>query len=142
MSQSRSQPYVVEEHLFRLVVEFERRKALRVQYAFSVLTIVRQLPQGMTVSPGAADVSSIIGPVSRVIRAADVIGLVPTSPAVRVLLVGTYLDEVELVIRRIRAEVPPEVPLRFGVACFPATDTTAEALLGRADLEAGLPAAG
>ena len=142
MSQARPHPYVVEEHVFRLVVELERRKALRVQYAFSILTIVRELPEGLTVSPGAAEVSSIVASVSRVIRASDLIGLVPTSPAVRVLLVGAYLDEVDLVIRRIRAEIPPEVPLRFGVACFPATDTTAEALLDRADLEAGLPAAG
>jgi hypothetical protein len=142
MSQARPHPYVVEEHLFRLVVELELRKALRIQYAFSVLTIVRQLPQGMTVSPGAVDVSSIVGPTSRVIRAADLIGLVPTSPAVRILLVGAYIDEVDLVIQRIRAEIPPEVPLRFGVSCFPATDTTAAGLLGRADFEAGLPASG
>jgi len=60
----------------------------------------------------------------------------------RALLIGTYLDEVEPVIQRMRADIPPEVRLRFGVACFPATDTTAEALLGRADREAGLPAAG
>jgi len=142
MSQARPHPYVVEEHLFRLIVELERRKALRVQYAFSVLTIVRQPPQGMTVSPGGADASAIVGFVSRVIRAADLIGLVPTSPAVRVLLVGAYLEEVDLVIQRIRAEIPPEVPLRFGVSCFPATDTTTETLLSRADREAGLPAAG
>ncbi len=76
------------------------------------------------------------------IRAADLIGLVPTSPAVRVLLVGAYLEEVDLVIQRIRAEIPPEVPLRFGVSCFPATDTTTETLLSRADREAGLPAVG
>jgi len=138
MSQARPHPYVVEEHLFRLIVELERRKALRVQYAFSVLTIVRQPPQGMTVSPGGADASAIVGFVSRVIRSADLIGLVPTSPAVRVLLVGAYLEEVDLVIQRI----PPEVPLRFGVSCFPATDTTTETLLSRADREAGLPAAG
>src|SRR2546428_10988350 len=65
MSQARPHPYVVEEHLFRLIVELERRKALRVQYAFSVLTIVRQPPQGMTVSPGATDASAIVGFVSR-----------------------------------------------------------------------------
>src|SRR2546426_10958585 len=52
MSQARPHPYGVEEHLFRPIVELERRKALRVQYAFSVLTIVRQPPPGMTVSPG------------------------------------------------------------------------------------------
>ena len=142
MAEARPYPYVVEEPEFRFLVEFEIRKALRVQYAFSVLTIVRQLPQGSTRSPGAADADSIVGPLRRVLRAADAIGLVPTLPAARVLLIGAYLDEVDSVIQRIRAEIPPEVPLRFGVACFPATDTTAAALLDRADLEAGLPAAG
>jgi len=131
MSEAQPHPYVVEEPMFRFVVELERRKALRIQYPFSVLTVL----------PGAANGSSIVEPVSRVIRAADVIGLVPTSHAVRVLLVGAHLDQVDLVIRRIRAEIPPEVPVRVGVACFPATDATPAALLGRADLEAGLPAA-
>jgi len=141
MSEARPHPYVVEEHLFRLIVELERRKALRIQYAFSILTMVPQPAQGTTGSPGAADANAIVGPVSRVIRASDLIGLVPTSSAVRVLLVGAYVDEVDLVMERIRAEIPPEVALRVGVACFPTTDSTPAALVDRADLEAGLRAA-
>jgi hypothetical protein len=66
--------------------------------------------------------------------------LVPTGPALRVLLVGAYLEDADGVIERIREEVPREATLRFGVACFPGTATTVEELLGRADVGAGLVA--
>src|SRR5205809_6389593 len=68
MSQARPHPYVVEEHLFRLIVELERRKALRAQYAFSPLTIVRQPPQDITTSPGPASARRVAESGSRMTR--------------------------------------------------------------------------
>ena len=81
---------------------------------------------------------SIAEPLSRIIRGGDLIGLVPTGAALRVLLVGAYLDDADGLIERIREEVPLEATLRFGVAAFPGTATTVEDLLGRADAGAEL----
>ena len=142
MSKVQSYAYVVDERLFKFVLTMEVRKALRIQYPLLLLTIVRQMPPATRGSAGFADVGSIVEPLSRVIRAGDLIGLVPTGPALRVLLVGAYLEEADGVIERIRAEVPLEATLRFGVACFPGTATTVEELLGRADAGVGLVAAG
>ncbi len=141
MSKVQSNAYVVDERLFKFVLEMEVRKALRIQYPLLLLTIVRQTPATRG-SAGFADVGSIVEPLSRVIRAGDLIGLVPTGPALRVLLVGAYLEDADGVIERIREEFPRETTLRFGVACFPGTATTVEELLSRADLGVGLVAAG
>ena len=142
MSKVHSYTYIVDENVFKFVLEMEVRKALRIQYPLVLLTIVRLTPPAATGSAGLADLGSITEPLSRIIRGGDLIGLVPGSRALRVLLVGAYLDDAEGVIERIRAEVPLETTLRFGVACFPGTATTVEELLGRADVGAGLVTAG
>ena len=142
MSKVQSNAYVVDERLFKFVLEMEVRKALRIQYPLLLLTIVREMPPPARGSAGFADVGSIVEPLSRVIRAGDLIGLVPTGPALRVLLVDAYLEDADGVIERIREELPPEATLRFGVACFPGTATTVEELVGRADAGVGLVAAG
>ena len=142
MSKVQLNAYVVDERLFKFVLEMEVRKALRIQYPLLLLTIVRQMPPLTRGSAGFADVGSILEPLSRVIRAGDLIGLVPTGPALRVLLVGAYLEDADGVIERIREEFLRETTLRFGVACFPGTATTVEELLGRADAGVGLVAAG
>ena len=136
MSKNHPIAYVVEDEMFRFVLEMEVRKALRIQHPVSVLTIMA-LPTSKE-SGRLADADPIVASVSRVIRGADLIGLVPTGPALRVLLVGAHLSDTDGVMERIREEVSRESTMRFGVACFPATDRTAEELLGRADAEVGL----
>src|SRR5437867_11195150 len=66
MSQARPHPYVVEEHLFPLILELARRKALRVHYAFPDLTTARHPLQRMTASAAVAAASVIVRIVSRV----------------------------------------------------------------------------
>jgi hypothetical protein len=138
MSQVRSSARVVDDHVFRLVLEMEMSKALRLQYMYSVLTIVREPTRGPSTANGRSDADAMAAVVSRVTQPSDLIGLVPTASAVRVLLVDTHLDDVSGVIERIRAEFSPEVALSFGAACFPTTGSTTAELLRRADLEAGL----
>lgn len=138
MSKTHPDAWVVDDGMFKFVVEMEVRKAHRIQYPLSVLTIIRQPPPTSTGSATLADVDPIVASISRAIRGADLIGLVPTGPALHVLLVGAYLDDTDGVIERIREEVPQESTMRFGVACFPATASTAEELLGRADAAVGL----
>ena len=139
MSKTSPGAYVVEDKMFKFVVAMEVRKALRIQYPLSVLTINPQpSPISSTGSARLTDVDPIVASVSRVIRGADLIGIVPTGPALRVLLVGAYLDDTDGVIERIREEAPRESTMRFGVACFPATASTAEELLGLADAGVGL----
>jgi GGDEF domain-containing protein len=138
MSQVRSSAHVVDDRVFRLVLEMEMSKALRLQYMYSVLTIVREPARGPSTANGRSDADSIAAVVSRATQASDLIGLVPNAPAVRILLVDTHLDDLSGVIERVRAEFSPEVTLSFGAACFPTTGSTTAELLRRADLEAGL----
>ena len=135
MSQER--PFVVGEDVFKFLVVQEVRKALRLQYLFSVITVV---VDRSSTEPGYApvDVESLVASVSRVVRAADVIGISPGQQALRVLLIGADLEASDIVVARIQSELPPEFRVRFGLACFPATATTHEELLRRADAEAGL----
>ena len=128
----------IYDRVFRLVLEMEMSKALRLQYMYSVLTIVREPARGPSTANGLSDADSMAAVVSRVTQASDLIGLVPNAPAVRILLVDTHLDDVSGVIERVRAEFSPEVTLSFGASCFPTTGSTTAELLRRADLEAGL----
>lgn len=131
---------VVDEHVFMFVLELEIRKALRLQYPISILTIAAQrAPISIPTAPSDADL--LVGVLSHSLRSADLISLVPDHPmALRALLAGTYIDDVAPVFERIRNDVPRELKLRFGAACFPGMDTGARELLARADAEAGLGA--
>jgi hypothetical protein len=141
MSNVRPGANVVDEHVFMFVLELEIRKALRLQYPISLVTISAHESAAST-SAGLSDADLVLRVVSRSIRGADLIGLVPNRPmALRALLSGAYIDDVGPVMERIRNDVPRELRLRFGVACFPGTDISGPDLLARADTEAGLVAA-
>jgi hypothetical protein len=138
MSSARPGANVVDEHVFMFVLELEIRKALRLQYPISLVTIAAHEPPAST-STLLADADLLLRVVSRSIRGADLIGLIPNRPmALRALLTGAYIDDIAPIMDRIRNDVPRELRLRFGVACFPGTDISGPELLARADAEAGL----
>ena len=83
---------------------------------------------------------SLAGIVRRLVRAADLVGLVTAQPAVRILLMNAELKGAQMVIDRILAELAGSIFVRWGLACFPATVRTADDLLAQADAAAGLAA--
>ena len=130
MSQPRLNALVVDEKMFRHLVVLEMPKAMRLQYPISVLTIVRADGTG----------ESLAGIVRRLVRAADLVGLVTAQPAGRILLMNAELKGAQMVIDRILAELAGSIFVRWGLACFPATVRTADDLLAQADAAAGLAA--
>ena len=134
---SQDGPFVVGDNVFKFLVVQEVRKALRLQYIFSVITVVAECSGEM---PGyrPASAEALVAPITRVVRSADVIGFSAGQQALRVLLIGADLEASDTVIARIQGELPPELRVRFGIACFPATATTPEEILSRADADAGL----
>jgi hypothetical protein len=100
MSNARPGANVVDEHVFMFVLELEIRKALRLQYPISLVTISAHESPG-SASAGLSDADLLLRVVSRSIRGADLIGLVPHRPmALRALLAGAYIDDVGPVMER------------------------------------------
>src|SRR5206468_9653056 len=122
---------------FGRVTELETRQAARLQYAVSMLTI-HQSPDG---SVDQADVSEQLAEVvSPVVRSTDLIAVMPSAPAVRVLLVGGELEDLRSIVQRIIAEVSYHrsgeqraLVVSIGGSSFPATATSSRELLLQAD---------
>jgi hypothetical protein len=128
MSTPRVQAIVVDDNTFRQLVALEIPKAVRLQYPVSLVTIERTGP----------NVESLAAPVRRVVRAADLVGVVDSGAVVRVLLMNADLKGAQSVIDRLLGELGDAIAVRVGVAGFPATVETAEELIAQADAAAGL----
>lgn len=128
---------IVDNEIFLQLTELETRHAIRLQYAVCVLTL-RPQPSGEHVAADrvATELAEAITPL---IRSTDLIGLVGTAGRVRVLLLGSDLEQLGGIIRRILAEVRLHAfqgaPLRLSIggACFPDTAASSNELLGQAD---------
>jgi len=129
---------IVDEETFGWVAELETRQAARLQYAVSMLTI-HQSPDGSVADQ--ADVSEQLAEVvSPVVRSTDLIAVMPSAPAVRVLLVGGELEDLRSIVQRIIAEVSYHrsgeqraLVVSIGGSSFPATATSSRELLLQAD---------
>ena len=129
---------IVDEETFACVTELEIRQAARLQYAVSMLTILRS-HDGFVANPADA-AEQLAEAVSPVIRSTDLIEVVPSAANVRVLLVGGELEHLRSIIQRVVAEVSyyrfdEQRPLvvRIGGSCFPATAGSSRELLLQAD---------
>jgi hypothetical protein len=119
--------HVVDEHLFRFVTSLELKKAPRLQYPLAIVTILSTAVE--SAAPMARRMSSAL-------RRSDLVGLNPSVPGVRLLLIDVGIEELEPVIRRVNEELADFSPVGFGTACFPATGSTLEELLTQADTRA------
>jgi hypothetical protein len=118
---------VVDEHLFRLVASLEVKKAPRLQYPLTIMTILSTSVE--SAEPMARLTSSAV-------RRSDLVGLNPSGPGMRLLLIDMGIEELESVIRRVNEKLADFSPVGFGTACFPTTGSNLEELLTQADTQA------
>jgi hypothetical protein len=125
-------PPAVDEALFRFVTEMEVRKAVRLQYPVSVVTMI--VPPDASGTRDPEDHLSRCGmAVGRVVRSMDVLTLLPALPGFRVLLADADRDEAEAIARRIQQELVHVAGVRFGLASFPGNVRNAGELIAEAD---------
>jgi len=118
---------VVDEHLFRFVASLEVKKAPRLQYPLAIMTLRSASVE--SAEPMARRLSSAV-------RSSDLVGLNPSGPGVRLLLIAVGPEELEPIIRRVNETLADLSPVGFGAACLPATGTSLEELLTQADAQA------
>jgi hypothetical protein len=124
---------IVGHRLFKLMVQAEVEKAVRIRYPVSLVTVLVEPPASEAVQLTREAISLLI-------RRSDVISLVPGLSALHLLLPDALLPETERVIERIRARaLSSSLTLKFGAACFPTTAQTARELLEQADQRAVEP---
>lgn len=129
---------IVDAETFGCVAELETRQAARLQFAVSTLTIHRS-PNGHVADPTDA-AEQLAGVVSPLIRNTDLVAVMPSAAAVRVLLVGGELEDLRTIIQRIITEVSQHrfdeqhtLVVRIGGSCFPATAGGSRDLVLQAD---------
>ena len=96
---------VVDEHLFRFVASLEVKKAPRLQYPLAIMTLRSASVE--SAEPMARRLSSAV-------RSSDVVGLNPSGPGVRLLLIDVGPEELEPIIRRVNEMLADLSPVGFG----------------------------
>lgn len=136
------EPIVVDEKTFALVAELEVRKALRLQYPVSVMSIKGSLGTGGDTLPDDQLAEQLLRIVSRLIRATDLIHVRSNSPTLHLLLAGALFTDLGTITRRITDEAgyhrvlirgqPRAIEVRIGTSCFPTTAASSPDLLSQA----------
>jgi hypothetical protein len=133
---------VVDDATFGVVGELEVRKAVRLQYYFSLLAIEPSLnDNGEVADPGG--LARRLAPIlDQQLRATDLVGIASAVPPLYVLLIDAYLESLPVVIQRLTEEVKTHrfdidgnrqsVRLTIGYACFPTTATSWAELMNQA----------
>jgi hypothetical protein len=111
---------IVDQDLFRFISALEVRKAIRLRYPISLLTII---------FPPDAEPRRVADSIARMIRCTDVITYQAAKAALQVLLVDASLDDATSVIRCLRERMPQGDALAWRVRSFPGTATSVEELL-------------
>jgi hypothetical protein len=130
--------WLVDESLFRFLVDFEIQKAQRLRYSISLVCIAAELAQ---TGNGQAS-ASLAESLTRHIRGTDVV--VPwTQSSLALLLVDAETTHLPLILERLTARLEA-VTWSAGGASYPRTAARAEEmlrqavdLLGRAQEEGG-----
>lgn len=113
-------PPIVDYGFFRFIGALEVRKATRLQYPLSLLTIL--------LTPNA-DRRRVAESIGRVIRCTDVMSPHPERPGFQVLLIDASRNDVNPVIRRIQDAAPQGDVFDHRVTSFPATAASVQQLL-------------
>jgi hypothetical protein len=130
---------IVDGATFEHVTELVTRQAVRLQHPVSVLTLE---PSGRGADdPGTAErfARELAEALSPLIRSTDVIGVTGEVGRLRLLLVGSDVEGLATIVRRILVEIGfhafggAPVTLSIGGSCFPSTADGTRALLDEAD---------
>ena len=117
---------VVDDLLFRFLVDMEVQKAQRLRYCFSLMCLTFEAPAETRES----SVSSFAEIATRYIRATDV--MAPWAPAsLAVLLVDAETTQLPSILRRLTALLGPTA-WSAGGSCYPKTATRADDMLRQA----------
>jgi hypothetical protein len=117
---------VVDDQVFRFLVDLEVQKAQRLRYCVSLACLATQVPAETREPP----VSFLAENVTRHLRSTDAVApWTPTSLAL--LLVDAETTHLPMILRRLTAGLEA-VGWSAGGSCFPKTATRAEDLLRQA----------
>jgi hypothetical protein len=115
---------VVDEQLFRFLVDLEVRKAQRLRYCLSVVFLAVEGASAETREPALAEI------VTRYIRSTDVV--TPWAPgSLALLLVDAEASHLPAILRRLTARLET-IAWSAGGSCYPKTVTRADDMLSQA----------
>ena len=115
---------VVDEQLFRFLVDLEVRKAQRLRYCLSVVCFAVEGAPAETREPALAEI------VTRYIRSTDVV--TPWAPgSLALLLVDAEASHLPAILRRLTTRLET-IAWSAGGSCYPKTVTRADDMLGQA----------
>ena len=129
-------PNVVDEQLFRFLIDLEVSKASRLQYCVSLVCVT---PSNGVEHVDAAFAQRAAEAVSRHFRATDVVST--RAPAILLLLVAAETRDLPQIFRRTAAELEAHAPASgpggritwgAGGSCYPQTAMSGSELLGQA----------
>jgi len=114
-------PAVVDHSLFRFVTALEIRKASRLQYPICVLTI--------QFGPGAGDLRRTGESIRRLVRCTDLIAYQASGTGLQLLLIDAAPHDADVVIARLKEDLPRAEALDYRVRSYPSTASSIEELL-------------
>jgi hypothetical protein len=118
---------VVDDQMFRLLVDLEVEKAQRLRYC---VTLACLTTEGVSAETGEPSVSSLAENVTRQLRSTDLV--VPRTPtSLILLLVDAETSHLPMILRRLTAGLEA-VGWSAGGSCYPKTATRAEDMLRQA----------
>ena len=118
---------VVDDSLFRFLVDLEVQKAQRLRYCFSIVCLGFDAVPAETREPSPSAFAEIA---TRYIRATD--SVAPWAPAsLALLLVDAETTHLPPILRRLTTLLAP-IPWSAGGSCYPKTATRADDMLRQA----------
>jgi hypothetical protein len=118
---------VVDDRLFRFLVDLEVQKAQRLRYCFSIICLAFDVAPLETQEPSPPAFADIA---TRYIRATDLVA--PLAPAsLALLLVDAETAHLSPILRRLTALLEP-IPWSAGASCYPKTATHTDDMLRQA----------
>ena len=114
--------HIVDEEVFRLLVDMEIRKAERLRYLVSVICVDVEAEES---------IAAAVKMMAPVIRATDALSTRDRS-TVAVLLIDAESASLPTILQRLKAAGLESVAWSAGGACYPETASSAEELLDQA----------
>jgi hypothetical protein len=125
----------VDGDLFRVVVELECHKAVRLQYCVSAVVLTLDVQSGADSSSGeTSPLDEIAKEVARELRATDLVAVLSSSE-VGLLLIDAEATDLVHVVERVKRSLsmcPQPREWRASGACFPMTVSRGSLLLAQA----------